>query len=194
MLKRYSEVQPVITALCSDDEVLNELAMTLSERNIILGGGSVPAESSILNKVNAFDEATRLIQKRDFNIAYARQAFDFLLARNRDNHALLHHLYANDPIVHDAASTNGLIKITNGEEDKMTLLERQKCEILLRQRLSALADKPTSAYIKVGWIPCTTCEVERLFSTCKDIFSEFRKGLLPETMETILYLRVNRKH
>lgn len=77
MLKRYSEVQPVITALCSDDEVLNELAMTLSERNIILGGGSVPAESSILNKVNAFDEATRLIHKRDFNIADARQAFDF---------------------------------------------------------------------------------------------------------------------
>lgn len=50
-----------------------------------------------------------------------------------------------------------------------------------------------SKYIKVGWIPCTTCEVERLFSMCKHIFSPFRKALLPETIEILLYLHANRE-
>ena len=63
-----------------------------------------------------------------------------------------------------------------------------------KQRLPILAERPTSKYIKLGWIPCTTCEVERLFSKCRHIFSEFRKGLNPETMEIILYLRMNRAY
>ena len=49
-------------------------------------------------------------------------------------------------------------------------------------------------YMSTKWIPCGTCEVERLFSKCKHIYSEFRKGLTPEMMEILLYLRVNRKY
>ena len=49
-------------------------------------------------------------------------------------------------------------------------------------------------YMSTKWIPCGTCEVERLFSKCKHIYSEFRKGLTPESMEILLYLRVNRKY
>ena len=133
---------------------------------------------------------------------------------------LLQILHANDPIAHDSVFTNGMLKIMSGAEDSMKVQERQKCEFLLRnepneapevemiegnslgavfearkkQRLSILAERPTSKYIKLGWIPCTTCEVERLFSKCRHIFSEFRKGFNPETMEIILYLRVNRAY
>ena len=49
-------------------------------------------------------------------------------------------------------------------------------------------------YIPTKWIPCGTCEVERLFSTCKNIYSTLRQNMIPETMEILLYLRVNRKY
>ena len=45
-----------------------------------------------------------------------------------------------------------------------------------------------------SWIPNGTCEVERLFSKCKHIFSQFRKAMTPATMEILLYLKVNRQH
>ena len=51
-----------------------------------------------------------------------------------------------------------------------------------------------SEYIGTKWIPCGTCEVERLFSTCKNIYSAKRQNMSPETMEILLYLRVNRKY
>ena len=51
-----------------------------------------------------------------------------------------------------------------------------------------------SEYIGTKWIPCGTCEVERLFSTCKNIYSAKRQNMTPETMEILLYLRVNRKY
>ena len=53
---------------------------------------------------------------------------------------------------------------------------------------------PPSQYMPTSWIPNGTCEVERLFSKCKHIFSQFRKAMTPATMEILLYLKVNRQH
>ena len=49
-----------------------------------------------------------------------------------------------------------------------------------------------SKYISLSWIPATTCEVERLLSLCRHIYSEFRQAMTPETMEILAYIRVNR--
>ena len=49
----------------------------------------------------------------------------------------------------------------------------------------------TSEYIPTK---CRTCEVDRLFSTCKNIYSAKRQNMTPETMEILLYLRINRKY
>ena len=37
-----------------------------------------------------------------------------------------------------------------------------------------LQERARSKYISLMWIPCTTCEAERLFSACRHIYSEFR--------------------
>ncbi len=49
-------------------------------------------------------------------------------------------------------------------------------------------------YYDLHWIPATTCEVERLFSLCRHIYSEFRQAMTSETMEILLYLRENRSY
>jgi hypothetical protein len=60
-------------------------------------------------------------------------------------------------------------------------------DVLKKQRLN---DK--SNYIKLGWIPATSCEAERLFSLCRRIFTEFRRARTPYTLEMLCYLRANR--
>ena len=60
-----------------------------------------------------------------------------------------------------------------------------------KHRIEQHAKLGRSRYIKVGWIPCNTFEVERLFSKCKLIFSEFR---MVRSMDILLYLRANRQH
>jgi hypothetical protein len=63
----------------------------------------------------------------------------------------------------------------------------------VKQRIARKKSRKTR-YMNLTWIPATTCEVERLFSVCKHIYSEFRKAMTPETMEIFLYLRVNRQY
>ena len=50
----------------------------------------------------------------------------------------------------------------------------------------------SSKYIPLDWIPTSTCEVERLFSVCRHVFSDWRKSMLDTTLENAVYLRVNR--
>ena len=50
-----------------------------------------------------------------------------------------------------------------------------------KQRIDT--EKRKSRYIKVGWIPCSTREVERLFFMCERV----RNALFPESMDVPMY-------
>jgi len=111
---------------------------------------------------------------------------------------------------------DGIIKIMKGDEDELTAEEAQAVSAFLlngpedegleedvnssenfieavKLRIARKKSRKTR-YMNLAWIPATTCEVERLFSVCKHIYSEFRKAMTPETMEILLYLRVNRQY
>ena len=48
-----------------------------------------------------------------------------------------------------------------------------------------------SSYINVDWIPPTSNEVERFFSSCKEVYTKYRKRLHPVTLEMQLFLKLH---
>lgn len=78
---------------------------------------------------------------------------------------------------------------TNNRDDGLgyadRVLQRSK-----RQRLT-LGCNEVRRYPNLRWIPPTSNDAERLLSLCKQFFSEFRKALIPRTLEALIYLKVN---
>ena len=78
---------------------------------------------------------------------------------------------------------------TNNRDDGLgyadRILQRSK-----RQRLTLGGDE-VRRYPNLRWIPPTSKDAERLFSLCKQFFSEFRKAMNPRTLEALIYLKVN---
>ena len=60
MIKRHSEIEPVITQLCATDDDFNMLSLTLHERNLILGGDTVPDKESIISKINLLADVRKV--------------------------------------------------------------------------------------------------------------------------------------
>ncbi|KAG6941403.1 hypothetical protein JG688_00018685 [Phytophthora aleatoria] len=58
------------------------------------------------------------------------------------------------------------------------------------QRVKSREEK-RSKYIDLTWLPATYVEVERLFSTIKCMLGYLRKRVSAETLETILFLKLN---
>ena len=78
MIKRHSEIEPVITELCVTDDDFNMLSLTLHERNLILGGDTVPDKESIISKITAVHEVTLILQRNFLNLlADFRKVFDY---------------------------------------------------------------------------------------------------------------------
>ena len=107
--------------------------------------------------------------------------------------------------------------LTNAEREKMRKFRKQRADSMVNEDededeendppsvnfgvdMLHLAKKQRvqlsseSEYINLAWIPATTCEVERTFSVCKRIYSEFRKNMSPEILEILIYLRLNREY
>lgn len=48
-----------------------------------------------------------------------------------------------------------------------------------------------SKYLAVSWIPATSVVVERFFSTVKSTIGYLRKSMSSETLEVIMFLKLN---
>jgi hypothetical protein len=60
-----------------------------------------------------------------------------------------------------------------------------------KSRLSRSECVHNEKYIDTSFIPPTSNICERLFSNSKLVYSDLRKSLLPDTLELILFLKVN---
>eukprot|EP00731_Ephydatia_muelleri_P015850 Em0009g274a len=63
---------------------------------------------------------------------------------------------------------------------------------LLKKRKLDSSNK-VSAYIELNYIPCTSVDVESLFSMAKYITTDHRARLLPVTLEMLVFLKHNRR-
>lgn len=51
-----------------------------------------------------------------------------------------------------------------------------------------------SKYVNLKWVPPTSNIVERLFSSARQVLTDYRKSMTPYTFECIMFLKVNRKY
>ena len=215
-------MEDVLSSLYAVDKTLHRLALTQSERNQILGGGETPRVSSVHFILKGFFSASKLLQRHDFTIADARDAFDFITMKNyQKNDNPLHYLFPDDPIVYDVDVTNGLVKIINGDAHNMSISEQSHCEFLLlpekhssniieldvgaedlesyfqahkKRRASASGGSTSSKYIKCNWIPCTTREIKALLPSCSFPANEYQAMFPKDLVDILTYLRVNREY
>ncbi|KAG2792530.1 hypothetical protein PC111_g23423 [Phytophthora cactorum] len=60
-------------------------------------------------------------------------------------------------------------------------------------RLQQSDGKTVSRFIDLPWIPSTSNDVERLFSTAGIVLTDRRQRMHPTTLETLILLEFNRK-
>jgi hypothetical protein len=49
-------------------------------------------------------------------------------------------------------------------------------------------------YLDSDWVPATSNDCERLFSSAKLVYQDLRKSLTPRNLEILLFLKMNRKY
>ena len=189
MIVRYLRIEDVITVVIRDfpSNELDDLALSVAETTELRRAH---------DKVKQFDFVTNEIQKQGLNIADQKALFAELISRFPADREDLHHLRPDDLIIFNPDFENAVTKIIDGEERLLTADEKETVAMFLKVvpannpnaaaahaprrpddfATQALIDRKhkreeaatvtASAYMNLCWIPCTTCDVERLFSGC----------------------------
>ena len=127
---------------------------------------------------------------------------------------------AKHNIVHTPHFDNGIVKILNSNEANLTAAEKTACKMFLVQAAPAApaagpavlaaaggkidfmallkkrkmeTEQKGSAYINLSFIPTGSVDVETSFSSAKYIATDQRSRLLPVTLETLMFLKHNRR-
>jgi hypothetical protein len=116
------------------------------------------------------------------------------------------YLVPNCKIVHSNDFENAICKIYDGAEKELSDMQKslvknfeiaskeifantdvdvqlQDCPVALQVIKKRRTSLRASAYQNVAWIPITSNEVERFFSLCKMVYSDYRKRLHPVNQE-----------
>ena len=168
-----------------------------------------------------FQSVSLQIQKADVTFSTVRLLFNCLLQKHADytEQGILDHLKPDHRLIRFSSFEDAICKVQNGRESDLTQSERiaircfthdptldltgdaqlseisafdfaQACIRQREQEISLMSAK--SAYIKLSWLVCHTNNNERSFSITRFIQGLNRCSLDPQTVEYILYLRLNR--
>ena len=155
-----------------------------------------------------FHAATIVLQSEGVSLGDARAIFDSLLAlegfSTRDFGQ--NHLLNSSRVVHSNSFESAIVKLCNGDLDELSNLEKSEVECFLLPKHVQLSDEDlpaavramkkrkvmsTVVYSNVDWIPPTSNVVERFFSLCKQVYTKYRKRLLPVNLEMQLFLKLH---
>jgi hypothetical protein len=166
----------------------------------------------LLIHLKKFQSVTKHLQKSHVPLNEALALFDDLYAFYPE----LHHLSPAHAIVPNKPFESAIMKVIAGREQDLSavearLMERFKtlnedsdgeepegrndyAEAVLdrerKRRRSTEAQK--SEYIPLDWIPSTNNENERVFSKNKHVFSDIRRAMNTNTLETLMFLKADR--
>ncbi len=215
-LRRQTKLRPVLrnaTRWSSTYLMLNrflELKEFIDPMNIELAGIMPTAEELIRVKLlskemSNFHSITMQLQRDGISMFDVRLLFDAVID---DHPEMSTYLSFRAGIVHSPDFETGLIKLMrDGESAKLVSeekisLEKLKLEgttnyspqknLSFAERVLKRAKLQTRTYMDVSFISPTSNIVERLFSTAKFVFSDLRRSLLPQNLEMILFLKLNR--
>ncbi|ETI46393.1 hypothetical protein F443_09229 [Phytophthora nicotianae P1569] len=121
------------------------------------------------------------------------------------------HLGSRSEIVHNPDFESGCVRVLRGRQDRLTRAEKTALGPFAKLAVDATVEsddedlsfverlrkrrrivEPSVSYEQLKTIPPTSNVVERFFSVVRVTFGHQRHGLLPATLEMVLFLRENR--
>ena len=198
MVRRYFRIEKNIQMI---HEVDNYMPTPSQRRSL----------ESALGHFQNFESIAKHLQTKGLMLNNARFILDTVC---EDYPEMCKYLAADASIVHDLPFEAAVIKIMDGNESLLTSTEKNSVKHLAldsipdndgnektpssyaarieakRRRLSHTA----TSYLNCRFIPATSCTVERLFSAARWVNTCLRKHMSPILLESLLFLKLNRKH
>ena len=180
-----------------------------------------PAEVVRLKKLQAqmeiLESATKSLQETKLSLSDVRSIFEIVNELIELPPSAARYLDVNQPntISHSPAFENAIVKVIDGDVAGLTTEEKatlKKFEYGTEPALSRVTSTSTSnfaervalkkqrimgqgsAYKDLTHIPPTSNICERLFSGVRLVLTDYRKRMGPYTMESLMFLKANRKY
>ncbi|KAG3246400.1 hypothetical protein PI124_g8885 [Phytophthora idaei] len=166
---------------------------------------------ALFKELKDIESVSKALQGRDVDLLDVRQWFDERIAVKPQYERFLG---PRANIVHSPYFEAGCVRVLRGRQDRLTRAEKAALVPFakpveteanqgneddnlsfverLRKRRRLEHQKVTYEHIKT--IPPTSNAVERFFSVARVTLGQQRHGLLPSTLEMILFLRENRSY
>ena len=200
MVKRYLQLHKYIASLAIKFRELEDLVPCVRETNVL--------QSLYTNLLTEFHSTTLCLQDTDVTLGDAREMLDSLLNLEdlRSTDFGKKHLLNSSPIVHSKDFESAITKLCNNKSDELNNMEAISimCFLIAEEEDTSDKDLPVAVrvmkkrkkmnsdnYENVDWVPPTSNEVERFFSLCKQVYTKYRKRLLPINLEMQLFLKLH---
>ncbi|ETO78880.1 hypothetical protein F444_06301 [Phytophthora nicotianae P1976] len=196
MLKRYFQLLEFLDA--GDDDIMEVLPSPASNKR----------HRALFKGLKDVESVAKALQGRDVDLLDVRRWFDELIALKPQFET---HFGSKAEIVHSPDFESGCVRVLRGRHDRLTRVEKTTLGPFAKLAVDATAEsddedlsfverlrkrrriaEPTMSYKQLKTVPPTYNVVERFFSVARVTFGHQRHGLLPATLEMILFLRENR--
>ncbi|KUF93714.1 hypothetical protein AM588_10004513 [Phytophthora nicotianae] len=196
MVKRYFELLEFLDA--DDDDIMELLPSPASNKRL----------RALFKELKDVESVAKALQGRDTDLLDVRQWFDELIALKPK---FATYLGPQAEIVHSPDFESGCVRVLRGLQDRLTRAEEavlgpfvrlaehtdedsddDVLSFVERLRKRRRLAEPSVSYEQLKTIPPTSNVMERFFSVARVTFGQQRHGLLPATLEMILFLRENR--
>ncbi|KAF1780906.1 Ribonuclease H-like domain [Phytophthora cactorum] len=179
MVKRYFELLEFIDV--EDDDIMELLPAPAANKRLRV----------LYQELRDIESVSKALQGRDVDLLDVRKWFDELISV-KPHYARFIGPRAN--IVHspDFESGGPAAFAATAPADARESLEEQQDSFVERLRKRRRLYEERVEYEQLKSIPPTFNVVERFFSVARVTFGHQRHGLLPRTLETLLFLRENR--
>ncbi|KAE8969351.1 hypothetical protein PR003_g28662 [Phytophthora rubi] len=203
-LSRYNKPWEAVTFMVADNCNVNQYIGS-REGAITMVGAESDKAHSLLKVLNDFEGVTKTLQRSTLTLSGTRRLFNLVIQRYPK---LKPRLSATAAIVNYAALETGIVKLQRKEA--LTPAERAACVdfrradetpslqvppsdlSIVQQAFKKRKTTKRSRYVDVAFIPPTSNECERFFSSAKLVYSDLRKRLDASTLEMLMYLMYNK--
>lgn len=207
MLKRFFQIKDFV------DDLDPDLACHLPS------GYQTLLLKKILQDLSIFDNVSKQLQDQNCTLSEVRILFDAIINAYP---GMEHYLAPNSHIVHSKNFESGIVKVIDEQYDQLSPNEKECMSVFqtstaeevtsgiipdnIDQENSALTFVQkalmnkrrkvlnSSEYANLAYIPPTSNIVERLFSSCRLVLTDYRKSMTPYTFECVMFLKVNRSY
>lgn len=201
MLERYVKIYDAITKTANERADLRTKLLTTDEHFQV---------EDFFDKLSSFQDVTKELQRHDITFFEARMLFDGLCRRDPSCETYLSHAGEKVP---NKAFENALYKLQSksdiSADDSQVLHKFRTCLTFTLRRTTTYEDDliqevreaakrlksqdTMEDFIDTTFIPPTSNMVERLFSCCKNVLTDYRSKLDNKRFEDIMMLKINRK-